>query len=57
MVEAATSETLTFLVKIVNESLKETKHLRDSESGESKLLPMTTVNGMLVCLHNNRLNE
>ena len=45
MVEAATSETLAFLVKLVKESLNETKHLRDSESGESKLLPLTTVTG------------
>ena len=45
MVEAATSETLAFLVKLVKESLDETKHLRDSDSGESKLLSLTTVTG------------
>ena len=57
MVEAATSETLAFLVKIVNESLKETKHLRDNESGESKLLPLVNVTGILLppSVHESRL--
>ena len=46
MVEASTSETLAFLVKIVQESLKETKHLRDLAFGASKLLPLTVLTGM-----------
>ena len=57
MVEAATSETLAFLVKLVKESLNETKHLRDSESGESKLLPLTTVTGEFRTYHNNISTE
>ncbi|KAJ3553706.1 hypothetical protein NM688_g3471 [Phlebia brevispora] len=47
MVEAATSETLAFLVKLVNESLAETKHLREGDLGQSKLLALTRVTGNL----------
>lgn len=40
MVEASTSDTLTFIVKIVNESLVETASLREDHSGESKYLKL-----------------
>ena len=48
MVEAATSETLAFLVKLVNESLAETKHLREGNTDESKLLALAKVAGKVV---------
>ena len=43
MIEAATPETLTFVVKLVNESLAETQHLRDDTEGDSKLSALASV--------------
>ncbi|KAI0699215.1 hypothetical protein BC835DRAFT_1412679 [Cytidiella melzeri] len=40
MVEAATSETLTFVINMVTDSLEETKDLRDEGSGESKFFEL-----------------
>ena len=45
MVESATSETLAFLVKLVNQSLDDTKHLRRDDDGESLFSALASVNG------------
>ncbi len=45
MVEAATSETLAFVIKMVTDSLEETKDLRDDDSGESKLSALANASG------------
>lgn len=47
MVESATGETLAFIVKIVNESLEETKHLRQDEAGESLFSALASANGIV----------
>jgi E3 ubiquitin-protein ligase HUWE1 len=56
MVEAATSETLTFVIKMVNDSLEETKDLRDDDLGESKLSALANASGMLVAYVANLLS-
>ena len=45
MVEASTSEALAFVVKMVTDSLEETKDLRDDDSGESKFSALATASG------------
>ncbi len=45
MVEASTSETLGFVVKLVNDSLAETKYLREGNQGESKLSALANTPG------------
>lgn len=43
--EASTTETLSFIVKIVNDSLVETEQYRDDNSGESKYLQLANAQG------------
>ncbi|THH30438.1 hypothetical protein EUX98_g3760 [Antrodiella citrinella] len=45
MMEAATAETLTFLIGLVNESLAETKEFRETVEGDSKVLSMVESSG------------
>lgn len=47
MVEAATTDALAFIVKLVNASLAETEYLRDDSSGESKFVALATPEGEL----------
>ena len=47
MVECATSETAAFIVKIVNQSLEETKHLRRDEDGVSLFSALADSNGIV----------
>lgn len=47
MVEAATTDALAFIVKLVNASLAETEYLRDDSSGESKFVALATPEGKL----------
>ncbi len=49
MAEAATSETLTFLVKIVQESLDDCKDFWETMDEQPKLLPLVDFNGQF-CL-------
>ena len=49
MAEAATSETLTFLVKIVQESLGECKDFWETMDEQPKLLPLVEFSGEYAC--------
>lgn len=48
MIEASTAETVSFIVKIVNESLVETDQYRSDSSGESKYLQLASAEGLSV---------
>ena len=43
--EAATAETLTFLIDLVNESLAETQEFRESLDGQPRVLSMVETSG------------
>ena len=45
MMEAATAETLTFLIDLVNESLAETQEFRESLDGQPRVLSMVETSG------------